>query len=233
MKSIRPLLFSLFALASTAAAENAPAAFPFEPAQLLTVLPTTPSRWTLLRSEANTSLSAWLQTRATRVFQAPPPEPDSASPAVAAPAAPSLGEAEISVLDTGGFTSALAAFLDFTPGKNGNVERKQFGSLPAILTTSEDGLQLAEVLVSNRFIVRISLKNLPKSRVEDWLRTFHFDALPAKSPTPTTRPSEFRLSYVDELHPEKNRSRTASTTSSKRVREFLKLLPPETDAAKE
>jgi hypothetical protein len=83
------------------------------------------------------------------------------------------------------------------------------------------------VLVANRYIVEISLSHLPSSKIEDWLRGFHFDQLPPKPSTPTTRQHDFRLTHADELHPENNRSYSVSTTSSKRVSDFLKTLPVE------
>jgi hypothetical protein len=187
--------------------------------QLLAVLPTAPTDWKVTRSEADNSLGEWLETRATRTFQ-PPPTPSAGSDA--APATP-LDGVEVSVVDTAGFAPSLGAFAGFTPGKSSIIEKKLLGSLPTIIISGEGGRQLVQVLVSARFIVEITLPNLPKQHVEDWLRAFHFDISPQRAPT--TRPSEFRLTHVDELHPENNRSYIVSATNSKRVDEFLKALP--------
>lgn len=214
------LLF--IAVASTALAQQPPTIFPFEPAQLLGVLPTAPVDWKIARSEADSSLGEWLETRATRTFQ---PSSGLSNGLDSSPA--STGEVEISVTDTAGFAASLAQFADFAPGKNAIVEKKFLGSLPAILTSGEGGHRLTQVLVSKRYLVEITITNLPQQHVEDWLRIFHFENLPQKPVSPTKRPLEFRLSHVDELHPENDRSYVVSTTSSKRVNEFLKSLPPE------
>ncbi len=208
-------------------AQQTPTTFPFEPAQLLTVLPSAPAEWTLTRSEAETTLGEWLETRATRVFHSPP------QPAVNNKDTATTGEVEIAVTDTAGFAPSLAAFVNFTPGKNGAVEKKLIGSLPAIVFAGENGGQLTQVLVANRYIVEISLSHLPSSKIEDWLRGFHFDSLPPKPPAPMTRQRDFRLTHVDELHPENNRSYSVSTTSSKRVSDFLKTLPAEKEKSDE
>lgn len=207
----------ILALVSSAFAQQTPRVFPFEPAQLVTVLPAAPADWKVTRSTADGSLGEWLETRATRVFQAPP------HPGAAADAP--LGEVEVSVVDTAGFPPSLAAFADFKTGKSGVIEKKLLGSLPAIAIAGEGGRKITQILVSTRYIVEITATHLPQHRIEDWLRGFHFDLLPAASPTPRTRPQEFRLTHVDELHPEKNRSYLVSLSNSKRVSEFLQALP--------
>lgn len=220
MISFRTLAVFLFGGVALVSAQPAAPIFPFEPVQLVAVLPAAPADWKVTRSVADGSLGEWLETRATRVFQAPPPE--SGARADAPP-----GEVEISVVDTAGFGPALAAFADFKPGKNGAIEKKLFGSLPALVITGESDREIVQLLVSARYIVEITFTHLPQHRTEDWLRGFHFDALPAASPTPTTRPREFRLTHVDELHPQKNRSYLVSVSQSKRVSEFFQTLPAE------
>jgi hypothetical protein len=163
-----------------------------------------------------------LETRATRVLQAPP-TPVPVGDASVAPLPP--GEIEITVVDTAGFAPALAAFEDFTPGRNANVEKKLIGALPAIVIANDGGRQFVQILVSSRYLVELTLTNLPRHRAEDWLRGFHFDGLPASSKAPISRPREFRLSHIDELQPKRNRSYVVSTTNSKRVDAFLKSLP--------
>ncbi len=217
---LAPLL-PLVALLSTAAAQQTPTIFPVEPARLLGVLPAAPAEWKVIRSEAGTTLGEWLKTRATRIFQAPPTTQNAGEPATATRA----GEVEISVVDTAGFAPLLAAFADFAPGKNGPLEKKLIGSLPAIVITQEGGRQFTQMLVSSRYLVEISLTNLPRERAEDWLRGFRFDTLPKENARPITRPREFRLTHLDELHPKNNRSYTVSTTSATRLNAFLKTLP--------
>jgi hypothetical protein len=203
---------------TVALAEPASPVLPYEPRQLLPVLPSAPLDWKVTRSEAGTTLGEWLQTRATRIFQAPP------APVTAGAPAPQ-GRLEISVTDTGGFAQSLAAFDGFTPGKIGNLEKKLIGTLPAIFVGSENSRQFIQVLVSSRYIVELTLTDLPRQRVEDWLRAFHFDALPPATTSAPTRPGEYRLSHIDELDPKNNRSYLVSTTNIKRVDAYLKTLP--------
>lgn len=207
---------------SSASAQESPGIFPFEPAQMLGVLPTAPADWKVLRSVADSTLGEWLETRATRVFQAPP-APASAGAAVIPDAPP--GQIEISVVDTAGFTPALVAFANFTTAKSGNMEKKLIGSVPAIVIGSETERQFVELLVSSRYLVEITLTNLPRQRIDDWLRTFHFETLPQANRAPTRGTREFRLTHLDELQPKNNRSYSVSTTSAKRVDAFLKTLP--------
>lgn len=221
MTALRPLLILLVATSLTAAAQQPSPVFPFEPAQLLATLPAAPTEWSTIRSEAETTLGDWLETRATRVYRMMPSTPTEGD---TAPASVPV-EVEISVTDTAGLVSSLAAFANFTPGKNGSVEKKLTGSLPTIIFAGDDGRQLMQVLVSGRYIVELAANRSSQFRVDDWLRGFRFDTLPPQSATPTTRPKEFRLSHLDELHPENNRSYSVSTTNSTRVSAFLKSLP--------
>jgi hypothetical protein len=215
-------LLSLGAWTARTSAQQTPTIFPFDPAQLLVVLPAAPADWKVIRSEAENTLGEWLETRATRVFQAPPsPVADAGAATSALPPA----EIEITVVDTAGFAPALATFANFTPGKVANIEKKLTGTLPTIIITNENERQFVQVLVAARYIVELTMTNLPRPRVDDWLRSFHFDALPPASKTPTNRPREFRLAHIDELQPKNNRTLLVSTTNSKRVDDFLKTLP--------
>jgi len=216
-------LFIVFAVRlSSASAQQTPGILPFEPAQMLGVLPSAPSDWKVLRSDADITLGEWLETRATRVFQAPP-APANAGAAAVADAPP--GQIEISVVDTAGFTPALVAFANFTPAKNGNMEKKLIGTVPAIVIGNETERQFIELLVSSRYLVEITLTNLPRHRVDDWLRAFHFETLPQASRAPASGTREFRLTHLDEIQPKNNRSYMVSTTNARRVDAFLKTLP--------
>jgi hypothetical protein len=221
MKFTLPLLICLLAAKSTLSAQQSFPVQPYEPEELLLALPTTPTDWTLLRSEADMSLGQWLLTKATRVFQAPP------SPTSTDGTKPPPGEVEISVADTGGYAPALAGFADFKPQKVGAFEKRLLGSLPAIVVTDEEGRQFAQILVSSRYLVEITFTRLPTEKIETWLRTFHFDLLPARNAPPsTTPPREYQLSHLDELHPAKSRSYRVSTTDPKRLPE-----PPKAEGA--
>jgi hypothetical protein len=194
---------------------------PFQPEQLLATLPDTPRDWTLVRSDADLFLGDALLSKATRVFWAPT-KPLNASDTPPPPP----GEVKIRILDTAGDVPSLADFADFKPAKNGSIERKFIGSLPAIVFGGDETKQVTQVLVSSRYILDVTFTNLPQQRVEDWLRSLHFNRLPEKSEGPPAPTGQFRLSYVDELHPEKNRSYNVAATDRKRLNEILKASHP-------
>lgn len=226
MKTRYLLLALVFGASFAALAQPKGAILPFEPAQILATLPAAPADWATTRSDAETTLGDWLATRATRVFHGSPSAQTGQEPGT--PAITPV-EVEVTVTDTAGFPPSLAAFTSFTPGKNGNMEKKNIGSLPAIIFTGDDGRQLTQVLVSGRYIIELSTPQSDRVRVEDWLRGFHFDKLPAQSIPLVTSVQTFRLPYVDELHPENNRIYSVSTTSSNRISDFLKTLPTSRD----
>jgi hypothetical protein len=222
MKRLRlPVLFYLLA-ATALAAEPAPV-LPASPSALLGVLPAAPADWTILSSVADSKLNQTIETRATRLYQAPPEEK-------AAPDAP-RGEVELSVLDTGGYLPALGAFTNFQPLKEGPVEKHLIGTLPAITLTTGEGERLTQVLVAARYIVEITLRRQPGTKAEAWLRTLRFDLLPSAIPAPAAAPREFRAVHLDELQPENNRSYLISTTDGERRLQYLRARPPERDAS--
>jgi hypothetical protein len=207
---------------------------PFEPDQLLAALPDAPRDWTLIRADGDLFLGDSLLSKATRVFQAPVRPSEAAGIALPTPASsrdasnkppPPPGEVRIRILDTAGDAPSLADFADFKPGRSGSIEKKLFGSLPAIVFGGDETKQVIEVLVSSRYILNITFTNLPPQRVEDWLRAFHFDRLPEKSRTPDEPAGQFRLTHVDELHPEKNRSYLVSATDPKKLPKHAEAVP--------
>ena len=210
MKPFTRFSFLLLSAVHLLSAEEPKPVHPFEPAELLLALPSTPDQWTLVRSDAELSLGRSLFSKATRIFQAPPSPADATGNAPPPP-----GEVRIAVVDTGGDAPSLADFADFQPVRIGTFEKKLIASLPAIIQSDDHGRQTAQILVAARYLVEITLTHLPRQRVEDWLRTFHFDQLPPKSDTPSTDSHAFLLTHIDELHPERNRTYTVLTTDPK------------------
>jgi hypothetical protein len=206
------LAFVLFWMRSVTVltAQEKAATYPFQPDQLLAVLPETPREWTLIRSDADVFWGNSLLSKATRIFQAPVLDGSNATPAPP-------GEVKIRILDTADDAPSRADFADFKPLRNGPIEKKLIGSLPAIVVSKDETKQLVEVLVASRFVLDITFTNLPQQRVEDWLRSFHFDRLPEKSEAPSTPTGQFRVVHVDELQPERNRSQLVSVSSSQKA----------------
>jgi len=195
-------LLSPFGVTQTRAAESG-SLIPFAPTELIQVLPQATDDWTLTRSDAETTFGNWLQTRATRTFH---PVSKSAD-------APAKGEIEISVIDTGRYPSSLAPFADFHPGKLGPIEHLLIGGYPAIQVPDPSGYVLTQVLLASRYIVEVKITDLSNQKVDAWLRQLHFEALPRQTAAPgAALPRDLRLTSIDELHPERNRSYAVSVS---------------------
>jgi hypothetical protein len=197
------LLLLLGPIAAVTRADTPPS-LPASPANLLQVLPQTPNRWTLTQSQARTVLSGWLQTRAVRVFQAPPPTDGTTA----------VGSVEIAVLDTGGFRQSLGDFTDFKPGKSGPIERLLIAGYPALQIPDLGGNPRTQILLASRYIVGVKIIGLPAEKIEPWLRALHFDLLPRRTSADSDAlPTVVTLESIDELHPERNRTYSVSISS--------------------
>jgi len=197
------LLLLLGPIAAVARAD-APPSHPAAPADLLQVLPQVPDGWTLVQSKAKTVLAGWLQTRAVRVFQAPPNIDGTSTP----------GSVEIAVLDTGGFRQSLGDFVDFKPGKSGPIERLLIAGYPALQIPDLEGNPRTQILLASRYIVEVKIIGRPAERIEPWLRALHFDALPRQTAADAgALPAVVTLVSIDELHPELNRTYSVGISS--------------------
>lgn len=206
MKSLASLLAIAFLAvvgpAGMRAADSGPI-IPFSPSELIQALPQATDDWTLTRSDAETTFGNWLQTRATRTFQPVSKSADT----------PPKGEVEISVIDTGSYPSSLVPFADFHPGKLGSIEHLLIAGYPAIQVPDPSGYVLTQVLLASRYIVEVKITDLPTQKVDAWLRQLHFDALPRQASVPAgALPQDLRLTSIDELHPERNRSYSVSVS---------------------
>ncbi len=207
MKTLSRL--ALIALSATilsaAHAQNPRPHVPFQPTQLLAVLPEVPTGWTTRRSDGMTTFSGSYKAEATRTFR------ETVPTAPGAPASAAPQEVEIRLVDTAGYQPALVSFLEFQPEKSPGLEKRLFGSLPAIISTPEPGVTFGQVLVSARYLVEIKLTNAPKPDFEPWLRLLHFDHLPVlEGQPPALVGNKVALVYVDELNPQKNRQTVVS-----------------------
>jgi hypothetical protein len=189
------------------AAENPPATGPVRPETLLAALPQASDAWSIVRSDAETTLGESRQTRATRIFHATAPVP--ANPSGAASEAPGSGEVRVALSDFAG--RIPGDFANFKPGKAGAFESLFIGSSPAIVLTREDQRRV-KVLLANRYVVELTFVGLPREKPETWLRALHFEALQNPQPVPAVG-GEYVTRFVDELHPEKNRQYKVSLSA--------------------
>ena len=93
-----------------------------------------------------------LQTTAVRAFEEQPKQKRGDRPSAGASAGNGdsvLGKMEISITDTGGFPGAMAQFVDFKEGTEGQVEKKFIKSYPTISISFGEEHQL-QLLVERR-----------------------------------------------------------------------------------
>lgn len=195
-------LLSLFALFSGAAAadEKALLKTPVSPEVLLTALPPANPTWTLVRSEGEAIYDDGLKSSAVRVFR-PAAVASANSPDGQAPAA--TAEVKVVLSDFGGWIPG--DFENFKPGKDGDRERYQIGSYPAISLT-RDRQRRIKVLLASRYVVEITFVDLPREKAESWLQALNFEGLRGSQSVPVTPGQhEFLIRYVDELQPARNR----------------------------
>lgn len=208
----RPL-FAIFS-ALTVSSLAADPVLPVQPGDLLKALPVKPESATLTRSEAETTFVEWYATRATRVFEFK-----------ANPPAQEAGSVEVSVTDTGGFRSSIAAFANFKPGKIEAVEKLFLGSIPVIQFDDPAGQRFLQALVSDRYIVEVTASGSQKDPAQ-WLRALHFQGLPTKASSAVAKPiRQAQLAYIDELKPANNRTHSVNVTDATALNKKLRTLP--------
>ena len=221
---MKPLSYLLLTAAVVAAGHAAPASaeptrvVPLTPVQLLAALPKPTSGWALQKSQGETSLARWVESRAKRIYL-PPVDPKTGSAA---------GQVELRLRDTGGFRPALHAFKDFKPVKSGDEEKLYLNGQPAVVTRDSDepGTVQAKVLLSGRFVLEITTTDRPEEKLEAWVHQVdaaQLDRLPVVKAD--TLPASVQIVHVDELQPARNRSYTATTTNAVALKEMLDELP--------
>lgn len=221
MKSLSSLFI---AAAIIAAGHAAPASaeptrvVPLTPAQLLAALPKPTSGWTLQKSQGETSLARWVESRARRTY-VPPVDPKTGLAA---------GLVELRLKDTGGFRPALHAFKDFKPEKSGDEEKLYLNGQPAVVTRDSDepGSVQARVLLAGRFVLEITTTGRPEERLEAWVNQVdaaQLGRLPVVKAE--TLPASVQIVHVDELQPGRSRSYTATTTNAVALKKMLEELP--------
>lgn len=171
---------------------------PLTPAHLLTYLPSTPPRWALAASRAESYYTSWLHTRAEREFRyTPPAQPDGAKSPVQI--------TKITLLDTGYAPGAFGDFEDFKPGRYGSEESLVIAGMPARHSPLGKNGERVRVAVNRRFIVQFDLFDQAPNTATNWARAFDFQRLAGLQPTgATSLPKPIPIVHVDELNAANN-----------------------------
>jgi hypothetical protein len=202
------LLTVLALLPHSFAADRTADIVPVTPEALLGALPGNTDAWTLVRSDASTTLQEHLQTRAVRIYRAKAP----ATAESTAAAAPVIGEVKVRLVDHAGRTPS--DFVDFKPGKSATSENLLIGSYPTISSTRNNTRQF-KVWLANRYVTEITFVDLPREKPEAWLQALNFEGLRhAKAVPIPVEQREFTLRFVDELHPKNNRQQRITTSAA-------------------
>lgn len=183
---------------------------PVRPEVLLAALPQAGEAWTVVRSDAETTLGEGLQTRAVRIFR--PAAVVATNSAESSGDGQTVPEVRIRLSDFAG--RIPGDFANFKPGKAGAFESYLIGSYPAISFT-RDRQRLVKVLLANRYVAELTFVDLPREKPETWLQGLHFEGL--RDVQPVVIPPNQRdhlVRFVDELHPEKNRQYKVSTSAA-------------------
>tara|TARA_R110002096_G_scaffold316010_22_gene510474 strand:+ start:8982 stop:9725 length:744 start_codon:yes stop_codon:yes gene_type:complete len=189
---------------------------PLRPQQLLAVLPRSREGWTLKRSTASNGVDEWLQSQAERIFELPPPPEDQekgAKPALT----------RISIVDTAKKGSSLEIFKDFQPGEvEDGVEGLSIDGMPAYRSVSGPVGQL-EVMIDERFVLEILLRNQKESAFKEWLKLCQIDKLrgAASGSRVVPFPEEVTIVEIDELDSEKSYSYRLSMSTGNEIERQL------------
>jgi hypothetical protein len=195
---------------------------PVAPQVLWESMPENLDEWELLRSTGEMGLGTWLESRTIREYERTiPPAPDGQPQQEPAPPM----WTRILVTDTGKHSELLAEFEGFSteaPAEDERTEMLRIQTWPAFVTTYEDGLIVASLLVADRFRVEFVLKNQPKRSLLAWCRQIDFGVLteiPDSEMIPL--PSQVLIVKLDQLRPKRNKGYFMGTTSDAALEETL------------
>lgn len=194
-------------LSATAEESSEPARgmLPLEPKALLEFLPEEVEEWEQTRSRAETTQDGWIRTVAERRFERTRPDAEEEAPPMVA---------RLEIEDTGGYAPARALFVDFAPEVGEGYEKKLLDGFPAVLIDYGSSGFSAEVLVAERFLVRVLCENQPKRFLGEWLKRVSLRRLSRVRPTEEVPlPESFTASILDEMDPSRSTSYELSTAS--------------------
>lgn len=169
---------------------------PLEPKNLLQVLPKQIDGLQINSSQAELKLDAWLNSRATRVFEGTKIVNET----------PVTYQVTVTIRDTAKEPQALGEFLNFTPLVLDSYEKKYIGSSPAtVLKLGTERLDV-KVLLLERYIAQFTIPADQLGKEEDWLKLINISALrSARTPVLKEYPKTVLVSFVDELDPKNSR----------------------------
>lgn len=187
---------------------------PVKPQLLWEAMPRQLEEWKMLKSTGEMGLGTWLESRAVREYERKelPPKPGQTGTTPA----PKMWT-RILITDTGKHPEPLAEFQNFsteTPAEDTRIERIRIQTWPTIARTYEDGLIVANMMVAERFLVELVLKNQPKRNLRNWCRQLDLKVL-AKVPDSEVipLPPEVLMVKLDQMKPKKNKGYLMGTTS--------------------
>lgn len=213
MKKIPVPLLWLLTFPGTASSQGENpiiAMLPAAPAEMLACLPERVEGWKLTVSKASSGFEEWLNTVAKREFEMEAVEGEKMI----------LRKVSISIEDTGGYPPAFSLFSDFEPQTGDGFEKRLIAGYPALIIEYEEKEFEAQILVGERFLIRIFCENQPRRFLKEWLDRIDLrtlKSLPAGARVPL--PEEITVHEIDELNKEKNRSYRLAITSSVRADE--------------
>ena len=178
--------------------------------------------WKMLKSTGEMGLGSWLESKAIREYERkePPPEPGQPKPAPA----PRMWT-RILITDTGKHPDPLAEFKDFsteTPVEDSRIGKIRIQSWPTVTKTYDDGLIVANMMVAERFLVELVLKNQPQQNLRHWCRHLDFNVLESIPDTEVIPlPPEVLMVKLDQMNPKKNKGYMMATTSEAELEQEL------------
>lgn len=195
---------------------------PVSPKLLWSAFPAKLKEWKMTKSTGELGIADWLESCVLREFERPiPPDPE-VDPAAAVP--PPMWT-RIRVIDTGKYDDATAQFRDFstkTKSDSDNVEQIRLHGWPTFVTSYDDGLIVARMLVADRFRVEFALKHQPRRNLDVWSKHMDYATLSAVPDTDVlSLPELIPAVRIDEMNPRRNRSYVMALSSDEELEKLL------------
>ena len=195
---------------------------PVNPQLLWKAMPGHLEEWKMLKSTGEMGLGSWLRSKAIREYERKESPPAAGQPKLA-PAPPMW--TRILITDTGKHPEPLVAFKNFsteTPVAYDGIEKVRIQSWPTVIKTYRDGLIVANMMVAERFLVELRLKNQPQQNLRDWCRHLDFSVLTKIPDTEVIPlPPEVLMIKFDQMNPKKNKGYMMATTSEAELEQEL------------
>lgn len=178
---------------------------PLQPSAFIICLPPPPTGWAMNTSiSANNFSGGWITAFAEREFKLPPPRPTPGAPS--APAEPAV--LNIHVTDSG-YKSDYKSMVQAPKngGASAAVHYLSINQFPARMLKTDNTTTIVDLVIKDRFLVEIRVKNLPDDQLTKTIASLDFSKLqsvPESGNDIISNP--VILSRVDELNSQNNRS---------------------------